>query len=122
MRSVSAVKRVPRSRSISVATTRRPSAIRRAEANRSASGAMPATGFSGLPGETISQTSSSRSARRAMSATCRCPACAGLKDPPSSPMRRARESPNRAGVTARGTPLGDVSTWAASGGSSGAGV
>jgi hypothetical protein len=50
------VKRVPTTLSISVAITRLPSAIRRALAKRSFSGAMPARGFNGLPGETISQT------------------------------------------------------------------
>ena len=54
--SVSPVKRVPSAASMPVATMRRPSAIARAEASRSANGAMPAAGFSGLPGETISQT------------------------------------------------------------------
>ena len=39
-----------------VASTRRPSAIRRAPARRCASAAMPALGFSGLPGETSSHT------------------------------------------------------------------
>ena len=54
--SVSAVKRVPKTLSISVAITRLPSAIRLAPAKRSRTGAIPARGFSGLPGETISQT------------------------------------------------------------------
>ena len=54
--SVSAVKRVPSALSISVAITRLPSAIRRALAKRSESGAIPARGFNGLPGETKSQT------------------------------------------------------------------
>ena len=55
-RSVSTEKRVPKAASIPVATIRLPSAIDRAEANRSAIGAIPARGFSGLPGETNSQT------------------------------------------------------------------
>jgi len=55
-RSVSTEKRVPNAASIPVATIRLPSAIDRAEASRSAMDAIPARGFSGLPGETISQT------------------------------------------------------------------
>ena len=44
-RTVSTVKTVPNARSISVATTRRPSAIARADASRSGSGAIPRDGF-----------------------------------------------------------------------------
>ena len=54
--SVSAVKRVPSALSISDAITRLPSEMPCALAKRSGSGAMPARGFSGLPGETMSQT------------------------------------------------------------------
>src|ERR1700753_3003060 len=53
------------------------------------------TGFSGFPGATITQIYSSRSRLRARFAIWRCPSCAGLNDPPSSPMRDLRLSPNR---------------------------
>ena len=65
------------------------SAAARAEPSRAASGAMPALGFNGLPGETSHQTSSSPSAPCANSVIRRCPPCAGLKLPPSSPVRIA---------------------------------
>src|SRR3546814_2265502 len=62
--------------------------IARAEASRTASGAMPAPGLSGLPGETSHHTSSRSSASIAARLIARCPECAGLNDPPSRPMRR----------------------------------
>jgi hypothetical protein len=65
-------------------------AVGRGEAR--ASGAMPAFGFSGLPGETSHHTSSSPSASRANRLMRRCPPCAGLKLPPRSPVRVARRS------------------------------
>ena len=55
-RIVSTEKRVPNDASIAVAITRRPSPIAVAPASRSANGAIPATGFNGLPGETINHT------------------------------------------------------------------
>ena len=61
--------------------------------SRSANGAMPAAGFSGFCGDTSHQTSSSPSRASASRLICRCPPCAGLNEPPSSPMRRARQQP-----------------------------
>lgn len=50
------VKRCPRRDSISVATIRRPSAIRSADARRTLNGAIPLPDLSGFPGETMSHT------------------------------------------------------------------
>lgn len=50
------VKRCPKRDSISVATIRRPSAIRSAEARRTLNGAIPFPDLSGFPGETMSHT------------------------------------------------------------------
>src|SRR6185369_4637226 len=59
-----------------------------AENNRASKGAMSlAAPFNGLPGETSHQTSSSPSACIAARLIRRCALCAGLKDPPRSPMR-----------------------------------
>ena len=71
---------------------------------------MPRRGFSGLPGETSSQTSSRPSRRSATSATWRWPACAGLKLPPSRPIRARRLSPQdaAAGVLSAGSPEADL--------------
>jgi len=80
--------------SVPLASTRRPSAIRPAPATRSANGAIPAVVFNGFPGDTSSQTWSSRNRRMASSATWRWPAWAGLNDPPSNPTRMRRRSPN----------------------------
>ena len=80
---------------MALATTRRPSATPRADATRCASVAMPRRGFSGFPGETSSHTWSSRSRRRASSATWRWPSCAGLNDPPNRPTRLRLRSPKR---------------------------
>lgn len=80
---------------MSVATMRRPSAMPRADASRAAKLAMAAFAFSGLPGDTSSQTWSSISRASAVRATARCPACAGLKLPPSKPTRTLRRSPHR---------------------------
>jgi hypothetical protein len=55
-RNVSAEYFVPSVASIAVAITLRPSAIAAALVNRSESGAIPRRGFSGLPGDTMSQT------------------------------------------------------------------
>ena len=51
-----ALKRLPSRASISAAITRGGAAIAVAERSRSAKGAIPRAGFSGLPGETRSQT------------------------------------------------------------------
>ena len=56
IRMVSTEYRDPNAASIAVATIRRPSAMHAALWRRPVKGAMPARGFSGLPGETISQT------------------------------------------------------------------
>jgi hypothetical protein len=54
---------------MALAITCRPLAMRRAEANRAANGAIPSSDFSGLPGETKSQTWSSARQRRASAMT-----------------------------------------------------
>ena len=83
-------RRVPSSRSIAVTRIGAPRAARRAEAKRAASGAMPLPGFSGLPGETSHQISSSPSASSAARLIRRCPRWAGLKEPPRRPVRVMR--------------------------------
>jgi hypothetical protein len=60
-------------------------AMRRAEARRSASGAMPFAGFSGLPGETSHQTASRWRRSRAADGHGRWPPWAGMNEPPISP-------------------------------------
>ena len=72
-RNVSAEKRVPNRPSIAVAMMRRPSQREAALARRAGSGAMPAWGFSGLPGETISHTCVRRKRRNASLAIWRWP-------------------------------------------------
>jgi len=84
---VSAVYRVPSSRSIAVTRIRARFACAIAERTRVASGAIPSFGLSGLPGDTSHQTSSSRSERSANSEIRRWAPCAGLKLPPSRPIR-----------------------------------
>jgi len=74
---------------------RLPSASLCAEASRCASVSIPSTGFKGLPGETNSHTWCKRKRRNICDATCRCPAWAGLNEPPSTPTRMRRRSPNR---------------------------
>src|SRR3989338_2384481 len=46
---------------------------------------MSFSGFSGLPGETSHQTRSSPRDCRHIRVRCRCPSCAGLKEPPRRP-------------------------------------
>ena len=58
-----------------------------AEAKRAARGAIPASAFSGLPGETSHQTSSRPSMASAARLARRWPAWAGLKEPPRRPVR-----------------------------------
>src|SRR4030095_10926924 len=53
---------------------------------------MPLAGFRGLPGDTSHQISSRPSASIAARLIRRCPRCAGLKEPPSSPMRFMTQS------------------------------
>jgi hypothetical protein len=77
---------VPNLCSIAVTRIGSPDASRRAAAKRVANGAIPASAFNGLPGETIHQTSSSASAPWAPALIRRWPRWAGLKEPPSSPV------------------------------------
>ena len=65
-------------------------AICRARATRVASGSMPSSVFSGFCGETSHHTSSRPSRFSASRLIWRWPSCAGLNEPPSRPMRRAR--------------------------------
>ena len=51
---------------------------------------MPSADLSGFCGLTSHQSSSRSSAWSAAWLTCRCPACAGLKEPPKRPTRRCR--------------------------------
>src|SRR5206468_549660 len=60
----------------------------RALRRRSCSAAMPVTGFKGFCGDTSHQTSSSPSFLKAVRLISRCPAWAGLKEPPRIPTRR----------------------------------
>src|SRR6185312_10003193 len=78
-----------------------------APASRSANGAIPATGFSGFCGDTSHQTSSSFRRFSAIRLIWRCPAWAGLNEPPSRPMARERASGCRpdSGGSGRGGSL-----------------
>ena len=60
--------------------------------NRLSNGAMSSVDFSGFCGLTIHQTASSPSFCKACRLICRCPACAGLNDPPKSPTVRPAQS------------------------------
>ena len=65
-----------------VTSMRGSSAISRACATRMAVEASSPVSFRGLPGVTIHQIRSRPRRLRAMRLTCRCPACAGLNEPP----------------------------------------
>jgi len=85
---VSAVYCVRSSSSKDVTRMRGCLARARALRSRSVRGAIPLTGFKGFCGDTSHQTSSNPSFRKAVRLISRCPACAGLKEPPRIPTRR----------------------------------
>ena len=84
---VSTVNRVPKRSSTSVTRIRRSAAIFRAACRRSSKGVISSFDLRGFCGETSHHTQSRARRFRARLLIWRCPSCAGLKDPPSRPMR-----------------------------------